>query len=102
MSEAAIYTGLYQPGLVPYTERYPHLLRASEGELYEFGKDWKQLLGLWVNSVYLLDSCPAEVVVVCGQTERRKLTEHPQYKRWEREFSPGEFYSHTGTKWADE
>jgi energy-coupling factor transporter ATP-binding protein EcfA2 len=56
------------------------------------------------HSPYLLDDIKAEEVrftaltedgsVVCG-----RLDEHPQFDRWKKEMTPGEFWSHVGEKW---
>lgn len=96
-----IYTGVFHPDLTHYTTRFPDLLTASEKDLYEFGRGWERLLGLWVNSTYLLMHCPADRVAVCGLSGRKVLSAHPAYDQWKESMSPGEFYSHTGYEWAD-
>jgi len=56
------------------------------------------------HSPYLLDRVEPEQVrlmalddegyAVCG-----KLSDHPEFEKWKREFSPGEFWSMVGEKW---
>lgn len=54
----------------------------------------------WTNNPLIVDCFSAENVIVVGTDNKRKaLSQHPEYEKWKREMSSGEFWSLVGEEW---
>lgn len=95
------YTGFYRGHGDSIWTRYPELRWKSESELLTWAEaNTDALNGVWVNHLLLLDSVPADRVVVCSEDGiLKRLVDHPRWEKWKGEMTTGEFYSCVGTEW---
>jgi rubrerythrin len=104
MSETTnmVHTGRYDSSIPLATAKFPELLTMCERDMMAWGRNNVDgLRGTWVNNLYILVHVPWDAIaVVTNDGVARPITTHPNFKAWENEMNPDEFYSTFGTDWV--
>lgn len=88
------HVGIYDDslGITPFIELiHPREFSKYVNKLYE---------PIWTNNPLLVDCFNWDQIFVHYGNSVKRLDEHPQFKKWRAEFSPGEFWSMVGENWV--
>lgn len=90
-----IYVGHYKEGMKTADDVFPELSRMCEADMREFAARHRhELSGVYVNRCYMMDAFEAKDIMVMPKNGFPFfLSEHKQWKMWEKAMTPSEFYT---------